>query len=333
MAFVHDAVDDDARDRALPPLQGAELALAVDALSEATAVAVDLVPMDLRTDPSGLAEISTDLGYVAAIVAPGVRAGSVRELVEAGLAVMDLSPYGEPAPAGAWRRLVPPLRVLAAALAAHADAAPAARAGVCLLEDPTTAVGLLRHVDRTLRSRVVLSAALSPDEIAGPVARSGCRLLVWDGDAAGAVGAVARLEGAGLDRITVLGGDPLRDAGFLAEAGAAAEGTVSACGCADLSTSTALAAQRFIQDFQSEYGLPPGPYAVEAWDAANLIVRALRAGGPTREGVAARISATGSFDGLTSAYVFGDGGELEEADVAVRLAEARGGRWIPLAAR
>ncbi|HEX6230345.1 MAG TPA: hypothetical protein VF029_01370 [Actinomycetota bacterium] len=330
MAFVSDA-NEAPEERTLPALRGAELAFAAATLSNPT-VAVDLVPIDLAADPSGLADVAADRAYVAAIVAPGVPGAAARELLEAGLTVVDLSSRGDRVAGvvGTWRRLVPPLRVQAAVLAAHADGARGSRAGACVLEDPATSIGLARHAARALHGRVVLSGRVSWDEVAEPVRRSGCPLLLWDGDGESAARVASLLASGEPPRITLLGGDRLRDAGFLADAGAAAEGTVSACGCADLSTSTSLRAQRFIQDFQSEYGLAPGPHAVEAWDAAHLILETLGEG-VTRDEVAGRVAGISFLDGLASDYWFAASGELADPRASVRLAEVRGGRWIPLA--
>ena len=330
---MEDLRDEESRDRVLPAFQGAEVAFATAMLEAATSPEVDLVPIDLGTDPSALGEVIDDPGFVAAIIAPDVRGGAPRqELTAAGLAVVDLSPFGGPATTdvGAWRRLVPPVRIQVAVLAAHVDAAPGARTGVCLLKDAATAVGLLRPTARALKSDVVLSATVPPGETGGLVRRGGCRLVVWDGDGSSAATVVLELAAAGLGRVTLLGGERLRDAGFLGSASNAAEGAVSVCGCADVSTSTALSAQRFIQDYQSEYGLPPGPYAVEAWDAAHVVLRAIRGSEPTREDVRDQVDRAMSFEGLVAVYAFGDDGDLASPVAFVRLSRVVGGRWVPL---
>ncbi|HEX5951373.1 MAG TPA: hypothetical protein VFZ96_10240, partial [Actinomycetota bacterium] len=102
--------------------------------------------------------------------------------------------------------------------------------------------------------------------------------------------------------------------------------------CVDVSTSFDLAAQRFIQDYQSEFGLPPGPYAVEAWDAARILVGAFREGATTRKAVGVALSALRTFDGLARAYRFGPDGDLQEGRRSVRLSRVEGGRWLELPA-
>jgi branched-chain amino acid transport system substrate-binding protein len=129
---------------------------------------------------------------------------------------------------------------------------------------------------------------------------------------------------------TLVGGSGLREPGFLELAVAVADGTTSFCSCADVSTSLELAAQRFIQDYQSEYGSAPGPYAVEGWDAARVLIRVLDEGGATRADLVARIATTTAADGLAGAYVFA-GGELADPESAIRKYTVEGGRWVPAA--
>ena len=129
---------------------------------------------------------------------------------------------------------------------------------------------------------------------------------------------------------TAIGGDRLLDPAFLEAAGASADGVLATCPCADLSTSTDIAARRFIQDYQSDYGLAPGPYAVEAWDAAHLILQALRGPGASREDVLTALGDTTVFEGLGGTYGFGPDGEPADPEGAVRVYRVEGGRWVPV---
>lgn len=334
IAFLEQPIDGAIDVRSLPPYQGAELALALEALTVRVPVDAELVPVEVGEDPAAVTEVVGDPAFVAAIVAPNVRdAAAVEALVPRGIPVVSLSPHvGAPpdSPPAIWRRLVPRMAEQAIALAAHVDAFRPARSGVCVFEDRASAAGLTGPLTGALEREVVAASELSPAAIADEVAAAGCRVVVWDGDGASASEVALDLASADLRRVTLLGGDLLRYPDFIALAGRAAEGTVSSCGCADLSTSTDVAAQRFIQDYQSQFGVPPGPYAVEAWDAARLVLQALREGGTSREGIRAWLAGTGSFEGLGSSYAFDGSGELADPSLAVRLAEVRGGRWIPL---
>jgi len=331
VAFLQELHDDGARERALAPFQGAELAFAAEALGADPAARVDLVPVDLAADPDAAAIVADDPSFVAAIVGPEVRHRSaVRELTEAGLAVVDLSPFGRAVitEVGAWRRPVPTLLDHADELARIAEGAPGRRRGLCLLEEPTTAIGLLRPVLRAATTEVVRSGPAAPGSVGDIARETRCRIVVFDGDEEGAASA-ARDLAAEAPRTLLLGGDRLRHPPFLSLAGRAAEGAISVCGCLDLTFSTELAAQRFVQDLQSAYGGAPGPYAVEGWDAAGMVIRALGALGPTRGAVTAWIATVGSFEGLGGTYTFDGRGQAEEAEA--HAAVVRGGRWVALA--
>jgi ABC-type branched-subunit amino acid transport system substrate-binding protein len=153
---------------------------------------------------------------------------------------------------------------------------------------------------------------------------------VWGGSST--VGGLVRraLHESGDRRISFVGGDAMKDPVYLAVAGRAGLGTVAACPCADLSTATDLASQRFIQDYQADFGVPPGAFAAEAWDAAGMFVRAFRAGATAAEAVLATLRRMETYRGLADTYVFQPQGELTASSARVRLYRDQGGRWIPL---
>jgi branched-chain amino acid transport system substrate-binding protein len=165
---------------------------------------------------------------------------------------------------------------------------------------------------------------------AAAIRSSGCRVIAWTGDATTAGQTLLDLA---RPRPRVIGGTALREPAFLELAGTTAGGVEAICGCADVSTSLALAAQRFVQDFQSEYGRAPGPGAVEGWDAAHLLLNAIRLGGSTAAGVDAWIGGVTSFDGLGGRYRFSPDGELANADRHLERYRVVGGRWVPETSR
>jgi branched-chain amino acid transport system substrate-binding protein len=132
--------------------------------------------------------------------------------------------------------------------------------------------------------------------------------------------------------VVFVGSERIRDQGFLEAVGEAGEGALAICPCVDVSTSTDLAAQRFIQDYQSEFGLPPGPYAVEGWDAARMLVAAFREGAVERGPVSTALEVMTAFDGLAGTYRFGFGGDLTDAAASVRISRVEGGRWLEILA-
>ena len=75
--------------------------------------------------------------------------------------------------------------------------------------------------------------------------------------------------------------------------------------------------------------MAPGAYAVEGWDAAHVILRAVGAGGITRSLVARSLDALTVVDGLEGTHRFGANGEPLEPRALLRLYRVEGGRWVP----
>jgi ABC-type branched-subunit amino acid transport system substrate-binding protein len=325
VAFIQDLSPEGALDRTLSAFQAIELAFSNEALDDDASVTTELVAFDVAGDPAAAevaaADIAADPAYVAAFAAPYL--GGQRTLARAlgnvpmfSLSASGRAPDGEP---GRWLRFVAPVRDQADALANLAISRPQSRRGMCLSPAPVEP-GLDRALTRALEHEIDVNDALDAADVLG----SRCGVVVWAGDGLGGARLALALDGSG---IAIVGGSGFLDPDFLEDAGVSAEGVVSSCSCADVSTSLDLAAQRFIQDYQSEYGSPPGPFAVEAWDAAHMLLRTLREPTPSRNAVADSIAETSLFDGLGGAYRF-EGGELARPGASIRIYRVDGGRWI-----
>jgi Periplasmic binding protein len=219
----------------------------------------------------------------------------------------------------AWIRMVAPLVTLADALAARLR-----RSSVCIFSEspaPDPLFGLLAQGLPGATARGV-----EPAHAADAAKRAGCETVIWAGgpDAGGEAAPEIRLAG-----LAFIGGDRLLDPDFLSAAGTAAEGSFALCACANVSTSTELTARRFIQDYQSEHGVAPGAYAVEGWDAAHVILRAVGDGGVTRSLVSSSLDGLTEIDGLEGTHRFGTNGEPLEPRALLRLYRVEGGRWVP----
>jgi branched-chain amino acid transport system substrate-binding protein len=339
VAFVQDLSGGEAETAVAPALQAATLAFASAALHGGL-VEVELVPFDTGGGSAGAAEVATEIGsdeaFVAALGALYLdgQAALGDALDKAGVPWLSLSSRGDDLGErgwAAWRRLVADETEVGAALAGHVDGLRASRRGVCVLGDGTSASrALARAVLASLDAHVPLraTAATAVEDVMAQVARAECGVVVWAGDAVGAAAVRRELVAVGLGTIGFVGGEGMKRDDYLGAVGADGEGTEAVCPCVDLSTSTALQARRFIQDYQAEFGLPPGPFAAEAWDAARMIVSAFRTGAETRAAVAEAIAGTASFEGLAGAYRFTQGGELASGSDAVHLYRDEGGRWI-----
>ncbi|HEX7463580.1 MAG TPA: ABC transporter substrate-binding protein, partial [Actinomycetota bacterium] len=233
-----------------------------------------------------------------------------------------------------WRRAVANQTQQGTALARYVDGLPVSGGGVCLLGDGSEeSRGLLGAVASSLRAPVVLRAKVAPSATGPPpavaaVSRVHCGVVVWGGFSEEGALMRRRLVEAGLLKVGFVGGDGLKDQTFLSITKGVGMGTVVACSCADLTTATDLPAQRFIQDYQSEFGLPPGTYAVEAFDVARMVLGAIRSGAATRADVLLRLRSVRQSDGLANVYRFSPDGELAPGSARVRLYRDEGGRWI-----
>jgi ABC-type branched-subunit amino acid transport system substrate-binding protein len=331
VAYIRDLSPEGALAATSPAEQALELSFATATLQQDGSPPIEVVPVDTQGDPALAAEsaraIAADPAFVAAVAGPGLTGqetiASILGVAEVPL--LSLSAHGSAtgAPPGTWLRLVAPVQAEAVALASTSTGLKAARLGICVVAVPTTGSAFGPAAERIL---VRETGATEVTDVAG-VEDAGCGVVVWTGDAAGAARFATAL--AGLDAAPrLVGGVALREPIFLEEAGPAAEGARSICSCTDVSTSLALAAQRFIQDFQSEHGSSPGPFAVEAWDAAHLLLRGLGESGGSPAELAGWLAAVSAFDGLVGRYVLRDG-ELADPTASMRVSRVDGGRWVP----
>ena len=316
VAFVRDLSMTDAEEHALPASQAIRLAFETATLQDPSSVPVELEEFDLTQDATDLESIDADPSYVGVIVGPGVNGDDVE--LDTDLPVVSLSGLGAGDGRRAWVRMVAPLATTVDALAGRLR-----RSSACVLAEdppPDPLYGLLSEALPGARARII-----DPSAAAALVGEAGCDVVIWAGGPNGGGEAVRSLQG--LD-VAFIGGDRLLDPDFLSTAGPAAEGAVALCACANVSTSTELAARRFIQDYQSEHGVAPGAFAVEGWDAAHLILRAAGDRRITRALVDRSLDGLATLDGLEGIRRFRADGEPLEPRALLRLYRVEGGRWV-----
>ena len=338
VAYVQDLAPEQALDTTLPPLQAIELAFATAAASGEMPTPIEVVAFDTQGDPTAIgevaAEIAADPSFIAAFASPNL--GGVGALVELmgpeGVPVLSLSARDpvEAAAPGTFFRFVAPLAVQASSLADGVTALRRPDGDVCLVLPPADATRFSNAVREGLSPGLRVFEENAGGEVPA-VPPAECGTVIWTGDGVGGAALAVSLEDDPPPSPILIGGPGLREPDFLGEAGTAAEGAVAFCSCADVSTALGLGAQRFIQDYQSEFGTPPGPYAVEAWDAAHMLIEELDSGGPSDEGLIARLASTPRFEGLGRAYAFA-GGELTQPADAVLVFRVEGGRWTAVEA-
>jgi branched-chain amino acid transport system substrate-binding protein len=317
VAFVKDLSVPDADEHALPAVQAARLAFETASTSDPSRTPVELQEFDLQRNPADLQVIETDPAYVAVIVAPGVNETAAP--LDADLPVVSLSGLGAADGRQAWIRLVAPLSTVADALATRLK-----QAHPCVLaEDPAPDPLFDMLAERLPKAR---AEAIDPATAAEAASDAGCTTVIWAGGPDAGAAAARALRPA---RVTFIGADRLLDPDFLSGAGTEAEGSFALCACSTVSTSTDLAARRFIQDYQSQHGVAPGAYAVEAWDAAHMVLRALEGGGITRTQVARSLEQVSVIHGLEGTRRFSSEGEPLDPRALLHLYVVSGGRWVP----
>jgi eukaryotic-like serine/threonine-protein kinase len=157
----------------------------------------------------------------------------------------------------------------------------------------------------------VVPAGTSQHEGLGPVVAGlldeGADAFVYIGSPGGAAAVARELSAAGFQgpRIAL---QPVLVPQFLEEAGEAAEGWLVIAACTE--AAAVPAAAEFTAAYRAEHDAEPGHFALEAYDAARLVLDALPdAGadadgpGPGRAGLAARLREAG-HQGLAKEYAF-----------------------------
>ena len=343
VAFLQDLTVPGASQLVGPSLLALELALERAAERDGLPVVPDVEGMDTEGDPGLQAElarqIADDPAFVAVVEGPFTHLSEVSAAIlgTAPIPTVSLSGWDEAPPDGTpWWRAVPRLQRSASSLVSAIRGSKGSTSGVCLLDDGSAYGEALAAL---VRGKVGSDRIALNDEVPNEVPvtavverirRSACGTVGWTGFATSVASLRAALTQAGLASIDVVGADPMKADAYLDQTDGAGDGTIVTCACADLASSTRPEAGRFIHDFQSRYGSPPGAFAAEGWDVGGMLIAAFAAGATDREAVAAALTASPPYEGLANTYRFSEGGELEPGSVRMHTYRAEGLRWVPL---
>jgi branched-chain amino acid transport system substrate-binding protein len=343
VAFVGDLSFDGAT-QVVSPAQDA-IQLAFDQASERGGLpgVPELLPMDTGGDPdramSFATEIANDPAVVAVVAAPfwdePVAFGD--RLDAAGVPTVSLSTRGGPLGHAwtRWRRAVAPGSEATGSVAAAVRAATGAQGSICLAGDGSEhAAWLSERLRRSLGGRVSADLTIAADDAVsggvGVIRTAGCSTVAWTGFDPLASALVEAMRADGLDGVRMVGSEAMKGERFLDESHGA-DGTVVTCPCVDLTTSTRIDAQRFVHDYQSAVGSPPGVFAVEGWDAASMLLEQIRAGATDRDALGDGLAEATTYEGLAGPYAFDGDGEIERGSARVIAYRAEGLRWLPVA--
>jgi branched-chain amino acid transport system substrate-binding protein len=131
---------------------------------------------------------------------------------------------------------------------------------------------------------------------------------------------VQQMRGAGVDA-TFVAPDGVKDPGFIAAAGDAAEGAIITCPCLPPEEQ-----QEFFTAFEKAFGSAPATYSAEAYDAANVFLQGILEGNTDRESMLKWVNGY-EGDGITKPIKFDESGEV--AEIVVWAYRVEGGEIVP----
>jgi branched-chain amino acid transport system substrate-binding protein len=110
----------------------------------------------------------------------------------------------------------------------------------------------------------------------------------------------------------LMGADGIYDPEFYNITHGAGGGAIVTCPCIPANR----AGGTFAADFEAEFGILPGFYGAEAYDAATIFITAITGGAVTREAVLAAVDAA-DFDGVSKHIKFDSHGDVEPSSVEI----------------
>ncbi|HEX9695811.1 MAG TPA: branched-chain amino acid ABC transporter substrate-binding protein [Actinomycetota bacterium] len=102
-----------------------------------------------------------------------------------------------------------------------------------------------------------------------------------------------------------ISGDGTKSTKYIPDAGAAnAEGTLMTCPCLDANVSVDEGAKKFVADYKAKFNTAPDIYAPEAYDVAQIFIKAIGECGDavTRACVLDKVTSLKDFKGLTKTF-------------------------------
>jgi branched-chain amino acid transport system substrate-binding protein len=338
IAFFEDLSVDDSLELVSPSFLAMQAAVADHQVGLASTIRID--QFDTRGDAARALtfadKVAADPGYVAVVVAPfwAEPPAAAAAFDEAGLPVISLSPSDIGSGAAATRRrFVPDQASQVRAFVAAVRSLGGVGGPYCLGGDGSPYSQTLQQSSSTrFDGSTVQRLEVPVGDVSGllravsEVRDSGCGVVGWTGFTTGAIELRDALSAGGLGAIPIVGVDAMKTRSYLLNA-EAPDGTLVTCACADVTTSARFEAQQLVHDYQAATGLEPGIYAAEAWDAAAVLIAAVRAGAVGRAAMDASVADLETYEGVAAAYRFDRDGSLA-APADAPTYRAVGLRWI-----
>jgi branched-chain amino acid transport system substrate-binding protein len=149
-------------------------------------------------------------------------------------------------------------------------------------------------------------------------------VIFYGGYYAEAARLITQLRNGGVDA-TFVSDDGVNDQKFIDGAGQATEGSILTCPCAPVESIKNGA--KFKADYNAAFKSDPGTYSAEGFDAANVLLEAIKNGADSPKAVNDALADI-SYDGITKPIKFDDKGEISE--ITVYAYKVEGGKIVPI---
>jgi hypothetical protein len=343
VAYLFDGSSADLEPATTPALAGLELAA-----HEAGETVIEVEPVNVGLErgevAASLRAVGEDRGVVAAVVAPWTSPpdGAIELLAERGVPVVTLSwawgPPRDEGDDGQWLSLATGRAHEAVILlTGGADATPEGGTLCVAGDDHVTSRELLATTEDLGRAvgdpgvvaaGVVAAAdpAVTAEAVAARIEDARCPVLIWIGGTT----ALTPVLDAVPDPPSVIATSRMKTDDGL-DVAASGVDVRAVCACTDVSLSMEPDRQRFVHDLQAESGSPPGPFALEAYDAGRLLVELMKEaeGEDPRRRLATALGGLTRFQGLDARYRFEPDGSRAPGSVEMGRWRAAGSRWLP----
>ncbi|WP_078900215.1 branched-chain amino acid ABC transporter substrate-binding protein [Streptomyces sp. SBT349] len=166
----------------------------------------------------------------------------------------------------------------------------------------------LESADMNVQRETVPADTVDYGSAARTVVESGVDALIYAGYYEALAPFATRLQEAGFDGIGI-SGDGSNDDELINLAQDAVEGWYLTCPCTDATADEATA--EFAERYEAAYGIPPGTYSAESYDAANMIIETIAGlGGDVNRESLYQALADVEYEGLTKTFSFDENGEF-----------------------
>jgi len=126
---------------------------------------------------------------------------------------------------------------------------------------------------------------------------------------------IRQIRDAGIT-VPFIGGDGIYSNDFIDGSSGAAVGAIITCPCINAARPSTKPQKVFNKNYTATYGVAPGYFAAEYYDAATLLIDAIKSGNETRSAIQTWLK-TANLKGITKQIEFGKTGEVKAGSVFV----------------